>query len=214
MPDCGHPVEKWSVQEILKDILKKFDQKQIIITAPLIQAKKGSYEELFNRLIKDGFLKVYVNGKIYPLQETPRLERYKKHTIDLVIDEIFVESAEKERITESLELAMKYSKGLVKALFENKESFYSLENACPHCAIGFEKMEPRLFSFNAPQGACPDCNGLGIKIEIAEDLVVPDKTLSINEGALAPWQTPITSKTHRWQNSWAKIGRASCRERV
>ncbi len=202
-PICGRPVEKWSVQEILKDILKKFDQKQIIITAPLVHAKKGSYEELFNRLIKDGFFKVYVNGKIYPLQETPKLERYKKHNIDLVIDEIFVEEAEKERITESLELAMKYSKGLVKALFENKESFYSLENACPHCAIGFEKMEPRLFSFNAPQGACPDCNGLGIKIEIAEDLVVPDKNLSINEGALAPWQTPITSKTHRWQNSWA-----------
>ena len=202
-PICGRPVEKWSVQEILKDILKKFDQKQVFITAPLVQAKKGSYEELFNRLIKDGFFKVYVNGKIYPLQETPKLERYKKHTIDLVIDEIFVEEAEKERITESLELAMKYSKGLVKVLFEKKESFYSLENACPHCAIGFEKMEPRLFSFNAPQGACPDCNGLGIKIEIAEDLVVPDKNLSINEGALAPWQTPITSKTHRWQNSWA-----------
>ena len=202
-PICGRPVEKWSLQEILKDIFKKFDQKQIIITAPLIQAKKGSYEELFNRLIKEGFFKVYVNGKIYPLQETPKLERYKKHTIDLVIDEIFVEEAEKERITESLELAMKYSKGLVKALYEKKEYFYSLENACPHCAIGFEKMEPRLFSFNAPQGACPDCNGLGIKIEIAEDLVVPDKTLSINEGALAPWNTPITSKTHRWQNSWA-----------
>ena len=202
-PICGRPVEKWSVQEILKDILKKFDQKQIIITAPLVQAKKGSYEELFNRLIKDGFFKVYVNGKIYPLQETPRLERYKKHTIDLVIDEIFVEEAEKERITESLELAMKYSKGLVKVLFENKESFYSLENACPHCAIGFEKMEPRLFSFNAPQGACPDCNGLGIKIEIAEDLVVPDKNLTLNEGALAPWETPITGKTHRWINSWA-----------
>lgn len=202
-PICGRPVEKWSVQEILKDILKKFDQKQVFITAPLVQAKKGSYEELFNRLIKDGFFKVYVNGKIYPLQETPKLERYKKHTIDLVIDEIFVEEAEKERITESLELAMKYSKGLVKVLFDKKEYFYSLENACPHCAIGFEKMEPRLFSFNAPQGACPDCNGLGIKIEIAEDLVVPDKNLSINEGALAPWQTPITSKTHRWQNSWA-----------
>lgn len=202
-PICGRPVEKWSLQEILKDILKKFDQKQIIITAPLIQAKKGSYEELFNRLIKEGFVKVYVNGKIYPLQETPKLERYKKHTIDLVIDEIFVEEAEKERLIEALELAVKYSKGLVKALFEKKENFYSLENACPHCAIGFEKMEPRLFSFNAPQGACPDCNGLGIKIEIDEDLVVPDKNLSINEGALAPWQTPITSKTHRWQNSWA-----------
>ena len=202
-PICGRPVEKWSLQEILKDIFKKFDQKQIIITAPLVQAKKGSYEELFNRLIKEGFLKVYVNGKIYPLQETPKLERYKKHTIDLVIDEIFVEETEKERLTEALELAVKYSKGLVKALYEKKEYFYSLENACPHCAIGFEKMEPRLFSFNAPQGACPDCNGLGIKIEIAEDLVVPDKNLTINEGALAPWQTPITSKTHRWQNSWA-----------
>ncbi len=202
-PICGRPVEKWSLPEILKDILKKFNNKQVFITAPLVQAKKGSYEELFNRLIKDGFFKVYVNGKIYPLQETPRLERYKKHTIDLVIDEIFIEEAEKERITESLELAMKYSKGLVKVLSQEKEYFYSLENACPHCAIGFEKMEPRLFSFNAPQGACPDCNGLGIKIEIAEDLVVPDKTLTLDEGALAPWETPITGKTHRWINSWA-----------
>lgn len=202
-PICGRPVEKWSLQEILKDILKKFNQKQVLITAPLIQAKKGSYEELFSRLIKEGFVKVYVNGKVYDLQNTPKLERYKKHTIDLVIDDIFVEETEKERLTEALELAVKYSKGLVKALFEGKENFYSLENACPHCAIGFEKMEPRLFSFNAPQGACPDCNGLGIKIEIAEDLVVPDKNLTINEGALAPWETPITGKTHRWINSWA-----------
>ncbi|MDR0952608.1 MAG: excinuclease ABC subunit UvrA [Elusimicrobiota bacterium] len=202
-PHCGRPVEQWSLQSIAADILRKFDQQTVLILAPVVQGKKGTYEELFARLKKEGFVKILANGELYPLSSPPVLERYKKHSLDLVVDEIFVDAADKERITEALELAVKYSKGIVKVK-NNKEDFtYSQTNACTVCGIGFAEVEPRLFSFNAPQGACPNCNGLGVIIEIDENLVVPDKNLTINEGAIAAWESPVTNKTNRWKNSWA-----------
>lgn len=202
-PQCGRPVEQWSIAAICKDILKKFDGQTVIISAPVVQGKKGSYEELFKKLKKEGFVKIIYNGEPYNLDNPPELARYKKHNLDLLIDEIYIDEADKERITDALELAVKYSKGLVK-VYKGKEEFtYSENNACPHCGIGFGDLEPRLFSFNAPQGACPECNGLGIKIEIDENLVVPDTSLTINEGAIAAWDSPVTNRTNRWKNSWA-----------
>ena len=202
-PKCGKPVEQWSIAAITKDILKKFDQQNVIISAPVVQGKKGSYEELFRKLKKEGFVKIIYNGIPYSLDNPPELARYKKHNLDLLVDEIYIDETDKERITDALELAVKYSKGLVK-IYKGKEEFtYSENNACPHCAIGFGDLEPRLFSFNAPQGACPECNGLGIKIEIDENLVVPDTSLTINEGAIAAWDSPVTNRTNRWKNSWA-----------
>ena len=202
-PQCGRPVEQLSIAAICKDILKKFDGQTVIISAPVVQGKKGSYEELFKKLKKEGFVKIIYNGEPYSLDNPPELARYKKHNLDLLIDEIYIDEADKERITDALELAVKYSKGLVK-VYKGKEEFtYSENNACPHCGIGFGDLEPRLFSFNAPQGACPECNGLGIKIEIDENLVVPDTSLTINEGAIAAWDSPVTNRTNRWKNSWA-----------
>jgi excinuclease ABC subunit A len=202
-PKCGRPVEQWSIQAIANDILTKFNQKTIMILAPVVQGKKGTYDELFNKLKKEGFVKILANGEEYDLSSPPALERYKKHELDLLVDEIFIDASEKERITDALELAVKYSKGLVK-IKNGKEFFtYSETNACTACGIGFGELEPRLFSFNAPQGACPHCNGLGIIIEIDEDLVVPDKTLSINQGAVSAWESPVTNRTNRWKNSWA-----------
>ena len=202
-PQCGKPVEQWSITAITKDILKKFDQQTIIISAPVVQGKKGSYEELFKKLKKEGFVKIIYNGETYNLDNPPELARYKKHNLDLLIDEIYIDESDKERITDALELAVKYSKGLVKIYKDKQEFTYSENNACPHCGIGFGDLEPRLFSFNAPQGACPECNGLGIKIEIDENLVVPDTSLTINEGAIAAWNSPVTNRTNRWKNSWA-----------
>ncbi|MDR0645887.1 MAG: excinuclease ABC subunit UvrA [Elusimicrobiota bacterium] len=202
-PNCGKAVEQWSIQAITSDILKKFNQKTVMLLAPVVQGKKGTYDELFSKLKKEGFVKILANGEAYDLSSPPVLARYKKHELDLVIDEIFIDEAEKERVTDALELAVKYSKGLVK-IKNGKDFFtYSESNACTTCGIGFGELEPRLFSFNAPQGACPECNGLGIKIEIDEDLVVPDKALSINEGAIAAWESPVTNRTNRWKNSWA-----------
>lgn len=202
-PQCGRPVEQWSLQAIATDILKKFDQKTINILAPVVQGKKGTYEELFAKLKREGFVKISANGEVYPLDNPPTLARYKKHNLDLVVDEIYIDPAERERLSDALDLAVKYSKGMVKVQNGKEEFVYSENNACAHCGIGFGDLEPRLFSFNAPQGACPECNGLGIKIEIDENLVVPDKTLSINEGAIAAWESPVTNKTNRWKNSWA-----------
>lgn len=202
-PKCGKPVEQWSIEAITKDILKKFNQQTVIISAPVVQGKKGSYEELFKKFKKEGFVKIIYNTVPYSLDNPPELARYKKHNLDLLIDEIYIDEADKERITDALELAVKYSKGLVK-IYKGKEEFtYSENNACPHCAIGFGDLEPRLFSFNAPQGACAECNGLGVKIEIDENLVVPDTSLTINEGAIAAWDSPVTNRTNRWKNSWA-----------
>ncbi len=206
-PQCGRAVESWSVQGIAADILKKFTDKNVYIFSPIIRGRAGTYEELFTRLKKEGYVKVRVNGVICSLDTPPTLERYKKHTIELLADEIYVDEFERERIVESLELALKYSKGLV-TVQETEgdkpaEFTYSENNACAHCGIGFSELEPRLFSFNSPYGACPDCNGLGIKIQIAEDLVVPDTSLSINQGALAAWDNPVTTRTHRWKTSWS-----------
>ena len=205
-PRCGREVEAWSVQGITQDILKKFNEKTVYVLSPLIQGRAGTYEELFAKLKKEGYVKARVDGTVIEVAQPPVLERYKKHTIELVADEIFVEEFEKERLSESLENALKYSKGLVHILEEGenpREFTYSENNACAHCGIGFSDLEPRLFSFNSPYGACPDCNGLGLKIEIDEDLVVPDKTLSINGGAIAAWHNPVTTRTHRWKNSWS-----------
>ena len=205
-PRCGREVEAWSVQGITQDILKKFNEKTVYVLSPLIQGRAGTYEELFAKLKKEGYVKARVDGTVVEVAQPPVLERYKKHTIELVADEIFVEEFEKERLSESLENALKYSKGLVHILEEGenpREFTYSENNACAHCGIGFSDLEPRLFSFNSPYGACPDCNGLGLKIELDEDLVVPDKTLSINGGAIAAWHNPVTTRTHRWKSSWS-----------
>ena len=206
-PQCGREVQSWSVQGIAQDILKKFNEKTAYILSPVVRGRAGTYEELFAKFKKDGYVKARVNGTVVSLEHTPSLERYKKHTIELVVDEIFVEEFDRERLVESLEAALKYAKGLVHVLETEgdkpREFTYSEENACAHCGIGFSELEPRLFSFNSPYGACPDCNGLGLKIEVAEDLVVPDPTLSINEGAIAAWDNPVTTRTHRWKNSWS-----------
>lgn len=205
-PQCGRPVETWSVQGIAADVLKKFADKNVYVFAPLIRGRAGTYEELFAKLKKEGYVKVRVDGTLCTLDTPPTLERYKKHTIELLADEIYVEEFERERLVESLELALKYAKGLVTIQETEgkkpKEFTYSESNACAHCGIGFSELEPRLFSFNSPYGACPECNGLGIKIQIAEDLVVPDTSLSINEGAIAAWDNPVTTRTHRWKTAW------------
>ncbi|MDY6039499.1 MAG: excinuclease ABC subunit UvrA, partial [Elusimicrobiaceae bacterium] len=207
-PQCGREVEAWSVQGIAQDILNKFADKTLYILSPVIRGRAGTYEELFAKFKKEGYVKARVNGEIISLDHTPILERYKKHTIELVVDEIYVDEFDRERLVESLEAALKYAQGLVHILEtveKNPVDFtYSESNACAHCGIGFSELEPRLFSFNSPYGACPECNGLGVKIEVAENLVVPNPTISINEGAIAAWDNPVTTRTHRWKNSWSE----------
>lgn len=202
-PECARAVKSWSVQNIVADIIKKFKNKTIHIISPLIEGRTGIYRELFEKLKKRGFDKVRVNGKISTLDKIPALSRYKKHTIELIVDYLNITDKEKERITDSVETASNMSGGLIRAEYKKTILTYSEKYACTFCGIGFSTTEPRLFSFNSPYGACTQCAGLGIKMEIAEDLVITNPELSIKEGAITAWSNPVTTRSHRWKNSWS-----------
>ncbi|MDD5207965.1 MAG: excinuclease ABC subunit UvrA [Elusimicrobiales bacterium] len=205
-PSCHKPIKAWSAQGITAELLARYGGKKTRIFAPLVRGRSGTYEELFARLRKAGFTKARVDGKLFPLETPPELKRYIKHDIDLFVDEFTVSKDDRERLSEAVALALAQSKGLLiagEAAAKAAESLYSEKNACPSCGISFPELEPRLFSFNSPHGACPECDGLGIKIEIDPDLVVPDKTKSVNGGALEAWANPVTTRTHRWKGSWS-----------
>ncbi len=208
-PKCGKKVSPQSSQQIIDEVMKLPEESMIYILAPVIKGKIGTYEELFTRLLKDGFNRVRVDKKIYSLDEDIKLDRYKKHNIDILVDRIKVNKENKSRISSSIETSLKHGHGLVcVAVLDDKknikdEKTFSEHYACIDCGINIAEIEPRLFSFNTPHGACPDCGGLGKKIEIDEDLVVPSKILSVEDGALKPWANPITTRTHRWKTSWS-----------
>jgi excinuclease ABC subunit A len=205
-PKCGRVIKPQSAAQIVTEVLKQQAGKRIQVLAPLIQGRIGTYEELFNRLKKSGYSRVRVDGQVVDLDRKIKLDRYKKHVIDAVIDRIEVTAAGRERVADSVETALKESRGLVLVLPEGEkgaERLYSEHSACAHCGLSLPEIEPRLFSFNSPYGACPECDGLGVKLEVAEDLVVPDPSLSIRDGALQAWSDPVTTRTNRWKKSWA-----------
>ena len=205
-PKCKLPIKQWAQGAIVKEILAKYNNKKISILSPLIKDRKGTYDQLLLKLKKSGFTKVKINDKFYELKNPPKLKRYNKHTIELFIDELTIAADEKERLQESLELAFKESKGYVTIEMNDKKNnrvVYSEKNSCPSCTMSFPELEPRLFSFNSPHGACRECSGLGVKIEVDENLVVPSPDKTIFEGAIEPWNKPITTRTNRWKNSWS-----------
>jgi len=210
-PNCGKRIQPQSAQQIIDSLMSLPDGTKIQILAPIVKGRIGIYTELFNRLRSSGFVRVYVDNKIYNLEEEIKLDRFKKHNIDLIIDRITVSKENRERIADSVETAIRESRGLVKVIIDtddrqqnnDKELVFSEHFSCIDCGISFTEIEPRIFSFNSPYGACPDCSGLGTKLEIDPDLVVPTPHLSLNEGAIKPWANPITTRTHRWKNSWS-----------
>jgi excinuclease ABC subunit A len=206
-PKCGKEVKPQSAQQIIDEIMKLPKDTMIHIFAPLIKGRAGTYEELFSRLAKRGYSRVKVDNNIYMLDEKIKLDRYKKHSIDIIVDRIKLSQELRSRVAASIETALKESRGIVSvAVVENgkvvSENVYSEQYACVDCGISISEIEPRLFSFNSPFGACPDCGGLGNKIEIDENLVVPDKNRSLKQGAIIAWSEPITTRTNRWKNSW------------
>ncbi|MFW6220441.1 MAG: excinuclease ABC subunit UvrA [Nanoarchaeota archaeon] len=180
-------IESNSPEKIKESIKKNTD---IIVYAPIVRQKKGTYEKLIEDIQKDGFMTVRVNNKEYSTNEKIPLERYKKHDIDILIDEL--NTSDESRLIESLELALKKSKGLV-IIKEKKgsEKLYSQNFACPICNFSFEELQPRMFSFNSPFGACEVCHGLGIKMEFDPDLIIPDKNKSIADGAIMIYRNAI-----------------------
>jgi excinuclease ABC subunit A len=200
-PQCNSKITSQSADSITDSILGLVQQggkNTIIILAPIIQSKKGTYEKLFSELKQDGFARIRVDGEIINLEDEeygdndqrqiyPRLDKQKKHTIEVVVDRLKPSTKEKSRLFEAIQSSLKVGNGLVIASIDGKDMLYSQRNACPHCGISLGDLEPRTFSFNSPFGACRKCNGLGIKIEFDPELIIPDRSKSILEGAVKPW---------------------------
>jgi excinuclease ABC subunit A len=191
-PKCGRKIASQSVDSITESVLKTAEGKNVMILGPAIQAKKGTYEKLFDELRQDGFSRIRLDGEITKLDEEekpqyPRLDKQKKHTIEVVVDRLRPTAGEKSRLFDSIQSALKVGNGVVVVSVDGKDTMYSQRNACPHCGISLGDLEPRTFSFNSPFGACKECNGLGIKIEFDPDLIIPDRAKSILDGAIKPW---------------------------
>ena len=183
---CGDPIKKQSVQQIVDSIFKIKKKTKIFILAPVIRSKKGQHKSVINQIQKQGFLRIRIDGGVYKVDDKIELDKNKKHTIEILIDRLVVEPSMKERITESVELAMKLGDGLVIVHELNREDHIFSENfACPKCNVSLEELTPRMFSFNSPFGACKKCEGIGTHMEVNPDLVVPDKNKSLVQGAIA-----------------------------
>lgn len=186
---CGQPIERQSSQEIVEKILSLPQDENIQILAPIIRGRKGEYRDVFNQIQKSGFVRCRVDSKIYELPVAPKLDKYKIHHIEVVVDRLSLKPQVKNRLTDSIETALKVGKGIVIVTGKNlKELVFSEQYACTKCGISYAEVEPRIFSFNSPYGACPECNGLGTNPEFDPDLVIPDKNKSINQGAIVPWK--------------------------
>jgi excinuclease ABC subunit A len=193
-PKCGKAIAKQTPQNIVDQILEMPVDTKFLVLAPVIRARKGEFLDLFKDFTTQGFSRVRVNGTVYPIAEVPKLKKQEKHTIEVVVDRLTVKAESKTRLTDSIETALRLASGLVildfvdkKTGSADKERTYSEHIACHDCGLSFEELEPRSFSFNSPFGACPDCSGIGTKLEVDEELVIPNDELSINEGAIAPW---------------------------
>ena len=191
-PVCGVPIKSQSAEDITNLVLQHQAGTKIQVYAPVIRAKKGTYQELFKRLWNDGFARVRVDGKLYDLSESIKLDKQKKHHIDVQVDRLKVdESPEtRTRLNDAVEIALNTADGLVLVVLgeDEKEELFSRHLSCPQGHVNLEQLEPRIFSFNSPFGACETCHGLGSAQEFDEDLIVPNKDLSINDGAIVPWR--------------------------
>ncbi|MGE5309167.1 MAG: excinuclease ABC subunit UvrA [Deltaproteobacteria bacterium] len=194
---CGRPIERQTSQEIVEKVLSLPKDTPVMVLAPLFTGRKGEYKDISSQIQKAGFTRARIDGILYELPQKIKLDRYKVHTIEVVVDRLTIKPEVKARLTDSIETALKTGKGVISIHIQKKDSqtgdaagdlVFSENYACTRCGINIPEIEPRLFSFNSPFGACPSCNGLGIKLEFDPDLVIPDRNKSINEGAIEVWK--------------------------
>ena len=193
-PKCSKAVSRQSPQQIVDQILTMPATTKFQVLAPVIRERKGEFVDLFAELVTQGYSRARVDGETISLSEPPKLKKQEKHTIEVVVDRLTAKAESKSRLTDSIETALRLASGIVLLDFVDakgaeKERTYSEHMACHDCNLSFEELEPRSFSFNSPFGACPECSGIGTKLEVDEDLVIPDDNLSINDGAIAPWSS-------------------------
>ena len=197
----GHPIcpndhieiTSQSVEQMVNQVLDLPERSRIQILAPVVSKKKGQHKKVFERVQKEGYVRVRVDGQTYDVTEVPKLEKNKKHDIAIVIDRIVIKEGIRSRLFDSMEAALRLAEGYALVdVIDQEELLFSEHYSCPYCGFTVGELEPRLFSFNAPFGACPECDGLGIKLEVDVDLVVPDPSKTLHEGAIVPWN-PISS---------------------
>ncbi|WP_116948539.1 excinuclease ABC subunit UvrA [Jiangella endophytica] len=200
-PECGRPIGRQTPQSIVDQVLDLEDGSRFQVLAPVVRARKGEYADLFRTLRSQGYSRARVDGTVHQLTDVPKLKKQEKHTIEVVVDRLAVKESAKRRLTDSVETALRLSGGLVTLDFvdlpeddDHRERVYSEHLYCPYDELSFEELEPRSFSFNSPFGACPECTGLGTRMEVDEELVVPDPSKSLDDGALAPWAPGNTSE--------------------
>lgn len=186
-PVCGREIRQQSVDEMVAAVLALPEGTKIQLLSPIVRTRKGEHTKMLEQALKDGFLRVRIDGEMYELDETPKLDKQKKHTIEIVVDRLVVRPNIRQRLTDSLETALKQSGGLVtvQQIESGEETQFSQNYACPDCGVNIEELTPRMFSFNNPYGACPTCAGLGTLMKISPDLCIPDRDKSLNEGAIS-----------------------------
>ena len=193
-PNDGHEITSQSPEQMVDKILELPERTKLQILAPIVRGKKGQHKKIIEKVKKDGFVRIIVDGEIHDVEEEIELDKNKKHDISVVVDRIVLKDGIRSRLFDSLEAALRLTNGNVAVdVIGDKMLQFSENFSCPYCGFTIGELEPRIFSFNAPFGACPDCDGIGVKLEVDKDLVIPDDTKTLNEGALAPWN-PISSK--------------------
>ncbi|MGI6225819.1 MAG: excinuclease ABC subunit UvrA [Peptococcales bacterium] len=189
---CGKPIAQQTVQQMVDQLMTYPERTRIQILAPVIRGRKGEHQKVLEDLKKSGYVRVMVDGELREIAEEIKLEKNKKHTIEVVVDRIVIKEGIENRLADSLETALNLAEGLVNIdIIDSERLVFSQNFACVDCGISFSEITPRMFSFNSPYGACPECDGLGAKLEIDSDLVIPDKSLSLAEGAIIPWSKQV-----------------------
>ena len=198
-PKCGREIQKQSVDQMVDEIMKLPERTKIMLLAPVVRGRKGEHVKVLDKAKRSGYVRVVVDGNLYSLDEEIKLEKNKKHNIEIVVDRLSIREGIEKRMTDSIETVLKLADGLlVVDVVGGEKISFSQSFSCPDCGISVDEIEPRSFSFNNPFGACPECHGIGYRMEFDEDLIIPDKTLSIAQGAIAApgWQSVVNPDSY------------------
>ena len=199
-PNHNIPIEAMTISTMVRNIMNYPDGERMEILANVVSNKKGTFKDLFDKFKKDGFLRLYVDDQMYDIDELPELDKNKRYNIEVVVDRIVKKEGIETRLNDSLEIALRLADGTCIVRHNGTKDLFSSHQACPHCGFTVPRLEPRLFSFNSPLGACPECKGLGVTMSLDEDYLMPDKSLSIAEGGIRYYKNIYGTNNLEWQN--------------